>query len=232
MRAHILQHSDGTPPGTVVQWLQQKGIGYEIRCLHKGDQLPSLSETDLLVILGGPMNVDDVVEHPWLTTEKDFLKKAIHAGKACLGLCLGGQMLAQTLGARVGKNQHWEVGWHPVKLDDGRELIVFQWHQDTFSLPPGSKRMATNAITENQAFRYGENVIGIQFHPEATKEWVKECAEEKPYPCGPFVQPQSVVLDGEIYLQEMRDWFFRVLENWPALNGPNKGTVESSFRRP
>jgi GMP synthase-like glutamine amidotransferase len=211
MRTHILQHSDGTPPGAVLQWLRDKGHKHDLRRLDIGHSLPDLSETELIVILGGPMNVDDVKDHPWLRDEKLFLEGAIAAGKSCLGLCLGGQLLAQTLGAKVTKNTHWEVGWHPVQLEGGSELTVFQWHQDTFTLPNKAERIATNSITENQGFRFGRNVVGVQFHPEATTEWVVECAEEVPYPVGPHVQSGPKILEGQNFLVPMRTWFFDLL---------------------
>lgn len=225
----ILQHSDGTPPGTVTDWLRQKGYGVDVRLLHKGDALPSIEQTDWVIILGGAMNVDDTVEFPWLKDEKRFLKEAVDAGKSCLGLCLGGQLLAQTLGGTVRKNEHWEAGWFRVALTgDGKskdDLTVFQFHQDAFTLPPGAERFATNAITANQAFKYGEHVVGIQFHPETTLEWVKSFADEDPYPTGPYVQSLKELLAGAaVHLDPMRAWFFSLLNEMEkaALQRPTK----------
>lgn len=214
LRVHVLQHSDDTPPGTVTEWLQARGHDFHVVKLHKGDSLPKLSDTDWVIVLGGGMNVDDTTEHPFLSTEKGFLKEALAAKKTCLGLCLGGQMLAQVLGGKVKKHDHWEVGWHGVHLGSGPEsrMMVFQWHQDTFELPQSASLVASNSITPNQAFAFGDNVIGIQFHPEATEEWVRECVADTNYPTGPHVQVAEQVLEGLVFLTPMKKWFFTLLD--------------------
>jgi GMP synthase-like glutamine amidotransferase len=213
MKISVLQHSEGTPPGSILNWATQRGHHIDLYKLHQGDTLPELHSIGLLVILGGPMNVNDVELFPWLAAEKRFLKSAIDSGAACLGLCLGGQLLAQILGARVQKNNHWEVGWHQIALEGATNLAVFQWHQDCFELPPGAERIATNTITENQAFRFGKKILGFQFHPEATAEWVKECSEDQDYPVGPFVQSPAEVMAGVQQLPAMQKWFFGVLDS-------------------
>jgi len=209
----ILQHSSGTPPGSLLEWAGARGHRPDLRLLHDGASLPALNEFDLLVSLGGPMNVDDVEEFPWLADEKRLLREAVGAGRRCLGLCLGGQLMAQALGGDVRPNLHWEAGWHPVTLNDGRRLTVFQWHQDAFTPPAGAERIATNDITPNQGFRLGASAIGLQFHPEATADWIRECSKEEPYPQGPYVQrPEEIVAGLAPHLAEMRAWFFGLLD--------------------
>ena len=217
LRIHIIQNSPDTPAGSVLEWLKPKGHAVTIVEAYKGDALPTVSDTDWLIILGGSMNVDEIEAHPWLTGVKSLLKSAIEHKTTCLGLCLGGQLLAQSLGAKVKKHDHWEVGWHGISLGSDHvegisRLMVFQWHQDTFELPANATRVATNKITENQAFMYGENVIGLQFHPEATEEWIRECGEEVNYPIGPHVQPKEQLLEGLVFIHPMRKWFFSLLE--------------------
>lgn len=215
LRIHVLQHTDTSVPGSVLDWLKARAHASTIVRLHHGDALPSVDETDWLIILGGSMNVDDVQEHPWLAPEKRLLKEAIAAKKTCLGICLGGQMLAQTLGAEVKKHEHWEVGWHTVIFGNSAQpedrMMAFQFHQDTFSLPEGAKRVATNRITENQGFTYGENVVGLQFHPEATEEWVKDRAAEVPYPEGAHVQTPAQLVEGVVFITPMKKWLFDLL---------------------
>lgn len=228
LRVHVLQHSNETPPGTVVEWLQARRHDFEVVKLHEGGSLPRLNETDWLIVLGGGMNVDDLHSHPWLADEKTFLKEAVAAKKTCLGLCLGGQLLAQVLGGSVRKHEHWEVGWHGIHLGSSPEarLMVFQWHQDTFELPPGASLVATNSITTNQAFAYGDNVIGVQFHPESTEAWVRECAADTDYPTGPHVQAPDQVLEGLVFLTPMRKWFFTLLERMEVQ------TIKTLAKRP
>jgi GMP synthase-like glutamine amidotransferase len=208
----VLQHSDNTPPGTLTAWLESRGHHVDIRLMHANSSLPNLRDTDWVIVLGGAMNVDDTIEFPWLIAEKAFLKSAVDEGKPCLGLCLGGQLLAQTLGGEVRKNATWEAGWFPVKFVDGSTVTVFQWHQDTFSLPHGAERLATNEITANQAFKFGEHVIGIQFHPESTREWVESFYDEDPYPTGPYVQqPKELTAGADQHLAKMQNWFYEQL---------------------
>jgi GMP synthase-like glutamine amidotransferase len=209
----ILQHSDQTPPGSCGEWIEMKGHQAKVYLLHRGDALPDLAATDLLIILGGPMNVDDLKAHPWLAAEKSLIKNAVADGKTCLGLCLGAQFLAQALGGKVEPNKHWEVGWKSVQIV-GRDqpLKVFQLHQDHFGLPPGAERLATNEITENQAFRYGDHVVGTQFHPESSEDWVQGYALEKARKLkGPYVAPPETISEGLSHLPEMKAWFFELL---------------------
>lgn len=217
MRIHVLQQSEGTPPGSVLEWLSNKGHAHHIVHLYKGDRLPSLDETDWLIILGGAMNVDEVDKHPWLLDEKEFLKQAIVAKKTCLGLCLGGQLLSQVLGGTVQPHTEWEVGWHPVILGQDYRMTVFQWHQDTFSIPEGAVRVATNRTCENQGFAYGDNVVGLQFHPEATEEWIRSCVEDKDQPSGAHVQKADQIMENMIFLHPMKKWFFDLLDRMEAV---------------
>ena len=114
LRVHVLQHAESTPPGSVLDWLKAKGHAATLVRLYNGDSLPTVDETDWLILLGGEMNVDDTTEFPFLADEKKLIKQALDKKKTCLGLCLGGQLLAQSLGAQVRKNSEWEAGWHTV----------------------------------------------------------------------------------------------------------------------
>lgn len=216
LRVHVLEHAESTPPGTVLDWLKSKGHAATIVRLWNGDSLPAIEETDWLILLGGPMNVDQVDEYPWLAEEKLLLKAAVEKKIACLGLCLGGQLLAQALGGEVKKNTEWEAGWHTVHFGataapDSR-LMVFEWHEDTFTLPPGAVRVATNRTSENQGFAFGDRVVGLQFHPEATEDWIRSKIEEGTVmPVGSHVQTREQIVDGLIFLTPLKKWFFDLL---------------------
>jgi len=111
LRVHVLQHAESTPPGSVLDWLKAKGHAATVVRLFNGDSLPSVEETDWLILLGGGMNVDQTQEFPFLLEEKKLIQAALEKKITCLGLCLGGQLLAQSLGATVKLHAEWEVGW-------------------------------------------------------------------------------------------------------------------------
>ncbi len=212
----IFQHSEKTPAGTTLDWLKRCGHAVSITKLFAGEEPPDLAKIDWLIILGGPMNVDDVDIHPWLTREKAYIARAVNENKLCLGLCLGGQLLSQTLGGRVAKNKHWEIGWKKIDFE-GREITAFQFHQDCFTLPPGAQRLATNEITENQAFAYGRHVIGIQFHPESTDEWVRQLSQDPAHPgSGPYVDSGDEMIEGLHHLPKLTSWYHELLEKMEA----------------
>jgi GMP synthase (glutamine-hydrolysing) len=151
-----------------------------------------------LVVMGGPMNVDETEKYPFLATEILWLQAAIAAELPTLGVCLGSQLLAKALGAGVWPNRVKEIGWYQLELlpaaRDDRLFAgcqpsetVFQWHGDTFDLPPGAVQLARSATCEQQAFRYGETAYALQFHLEITAlmvaDWLTEpemCAEIAP----------------------------------------------------
>jgi GMP synthase (glutamine-hydrolysing) len=147
-----------------------------------------------LVVMGGPMHADETGPFPFLATEVDWLRQAVAAGLPTLGICLGAQLLAKSLGARVFRNRVQEIGWHalellPAALADPllagtpATETVFQWHADTFDLPPGAVHLARSAACEQQMFRYGANAWGLQFHLEITAEMVADWLVD-PQLCG------------------------------------------------
>lgn len=181
MRTLIFQHTPEETPGTLTEWLESARFPFHVHHVYETGQAPTAAAYDWLIVLGGPMNVDDEADHPWLKTEKEFIRGWIASGKPMLGICLGGQLLAQSLGASVTKNEQREIGFHAVERT-GRDhpalrrwpfaLEVFQWHEDTFALPEGAVNLLTNATCANQAFAKGDRLLGLQFHPESTPDWI------------------------------------------------------------
>ncbi len=160
-----------------------------------------------LVILGGSMNVDQVDEYPFLSREVEWIQQALAAGLPTLGICLGAQLLAKALGARVYPNRVKEIGWYRVDLTPhadrdalfeggGKRITVFHWHGDTFDLPPGTIRLAENQHCRNQAFRYGRSAYGLQFHIEMTQALIESWLDESAH-CGElenleYIDPQKI----------------------------------------
>jgi GMP synthase-like glutamine amidotransferase len=183
MRAHIFQHIPFEGPGNIQPWLVE--AGYEITFTHffSTGVIPAVKEVDFLVIMGGSMSVNDEYKHPWLIKEKQFIREMIAEGKPVLGICLGSQMIASALGAKVNPNPEKEIGWFPVTGLKQAQFSNFQfpvsftplhWHGETFDLPQGSILLAGSEACKNQAFQVGKNVIAMQFHPEATQEILQD----------------------------------------------------------
>lgn len=191
MRAHYFQHVPFEGIGSIESWLKINGYEITNTRLFEAAEFPSLEDIDLLVIMGGPMSVNDEEKYPWLVHEKKFIYEAIKSDKAVLGICLGAQLIASAMGARVYQNPVKEIGWFPVCGISASEksvfcfpesLKVFHWHGETFDLPTGATRLAASAVCRNQGFQLGKKVIALQFHlettPESARSIVHSCREE------------------------------------------------------
>jgi GMP synthase (glutamine-hydrolysing) len=191
VKALVLQHIACEPPGVFEDVLRERDVELHRVELDEGELLPNWREYDAIVAMGGPMSATDDAELPWLVEEKRVIGDAVRAGTSFWGVCLGVQLLAASLGARVYPGPTPEVGLLPVALtDDARadpvfagassELVTLQWHGDTFDLPEGAVRLASSPAYENQAFRYGR-AYGVQFHLEVSSEMAREWAEVPEY---------------------------------------------------
>ncbi len=179
MHAHYLQHVPFEGLGSIESWLETAGYSITSTQLYTSASFPNLDEIDLVIAMGGPMSVNDVDAYPWLVAEKEFIRTAIEQGKPVLGICLGAQLIASAMGAKVYKNRETEIGWFPVQgvSHDSSSLFsfpvstqVFHWHGETFDLPAGATLLASSEGCVNQAFQLGASVIGLQFHLETTPE--------------------------------------------------------------
>lgn len=162
-----------------------EGRGFEIRYVEApahGFSDVDPAGPDLAVILGGPVGAYETAEYPFLAAETEWITRRLSASRPLLGLCLGSQLIAQALGARVYPSGIKEIGWSPVTLTDegarsclaplapagGPPVPVLHWHGDTFDLPDGARHLASTDVCANQAFSHGGNVLAVQFHPEVT----------------------------------------------------------------
>ncbi len=191
MRVLVLQHIACEPPGVFEDVLLERRVDIHRVELDEGELLPDWRGFDAIVAMGGPMSVNDDATLPWLTDEKRAIGEAVRAGTPYWGVCLGVQLLAASLGARVSPGSTPEVGLLPVELTEaGRadpvfggfdaELVTLQWHGDTFELPDGAVRLASSPAYANQAFRY-DRAYGVQFHLEVSAGMAREWAEVPEY---------------------------------------------------
>jgi GMP synthase (glutamine-hydrolysing) len=191
VRALVLQHIACEPPGVFEDVLRERGVELHRVELDEGEPLPDWRGFDAIVAMGGPMSVNDDATLPWLIEEKRAIGEAVRAGTPFWGVCLGVQLLAASLGARVYAGTEPEVGLLPVELtEEGRADPVFgdlpsglatlQWHGDTFDLPEGAVRLAGSPAYANQAFRFGR-AYGVQFHLEVSGEMAREWADVPEY---------------------------------------------------
>ena len=192
MRLLVLQHIACEHPGVVSGVMEERGVEPVAVELDEGEPLPDWREFDGVLAMGGPMGATDDADHPWLTPEKQLVREAVEGGKPFLGVCLGVQLLAAALGARVYTSERAEVGLLPVELTpEGRQdplfdgiddsLVSLQWHGDTFELPDGAVHLASSPQVVHQAFRSGARAYGVQFHLEVTAEQAREWAEVPAY---------------------------------------------------
>jgi len=180
----IVKHIGIEGPGSLGEFFNNTSWQARITDLGAGERLPdSLEDLQALIVLGGPMNVYEEAKYPFLKEEDGFLKEALRLKVPVLGICLGAQLLAKACGAAVKQNPEKEIGWYRVRLtDQGRrepffeglpeDFSVFQLHEDTFEVPAGAVLLAQGDTCYNQAFRFGENAYGLQFHIEVTPEMI------------------------------------------------------------
>lgn len=205
MRAHCFQHVPFEGLGSIGPWLSEAGYTITYTHFFRSMEVPDIQQLDLLVVLGGPMSVNDESEFPWIVMEKRFIRDAIEKEKPVLGICLGAQLIASAMGARVYPNTFKEIGWLPIQgVSFTKEMIfrfpsslkVFHWHGETFDLPPGATLLASSVGCRNQAFQIGNKVIGLQFHLETTPESIKDIVSHCRNEITPsqFVQAEEHIL--------------------------------------
>ena len=207
MKILCVQHVPFEGPGSVRPWAKRSGHELMRAMATEPATLPPVDRFDWLVLMGGPMGVHDGARHPWLQAEKEFIRRTLDAEKRVLGICLGAQLLADALGARVSRAPEPEIGWFPVERTAagadspiGRALpakfTAFQWHGDTFDLPAGATHLARSAGCEQQGFALGARVAGLQFHLEVSGETVQDLLRHCPGDLGPgpYVQAPEAML--------------------------------------
>ncbi|HEX4140903.1 MAG TPA: type 1 glutamine amidotransferase [Candidatus Methylacidiphilales bacterium] len=206
MKFHVLQHAAYEGPGEIAAWAQKRGHTLAASHLYRGDALPELRGFDALVVMGGEMNIYQDRDWPWLKAERAFVAAALDAGNPVVGICLGSQLIADALGARVVQNPVFEIGWLPVRwtpeaaaeFDGVQEpSTVLHWHGDTFNLPEGATRLAVSDGCAEQGFVIPGKCLALQFHIEVDPALVKLYVDSQNWwPKGPYVQEPGVITAG------------------------------------
>lgn len=221
MKLHWIQHVPFEELGYIKEWANTQKFDISCTRLYANETLPKMEDFDWLVIMGGPMGIFDYKEHPWLTDEKKLIKQAIDENKTVLGICLGAQLMADVLGAKVYPGPQKEIGWHPIQRAAQapalipQELTVFHWHGDTFDIPEGAEMLATSTAGINQGFVYKDRAIGLQFHMETKLEnmeaLITHCHDE--LVDAPYIQSAEQMRAGFEHIQTVNNALSHLLNS-------------------
>jgi GMP synthase-like glutamine amidotransferase len=223
MKIICLKHIAFEGPAAIALWAQQRGHELQIENVFQHRPLPSPETFEMLLVMGGPMNVYEDSKYPWLDKEKSYIRSAIAAGKHVVGICLGAQLIAHVLGAKISAGEEKEIGWHtiarcsdcPARLAIPEALRVLHWHGDTFTLPTGAQPLAQSTACANQGFLYNDHVLALQCHMELTPEnlalLIAACSDELVE--APFIQSAETMLaeSTETY-EQMQTVLFGMLD--------------------
>jgi GMP synthase-like glutamine amidotransferase len=228
MRLQVIKHVPFEGPGAIATWAQARGHSLALTELAAGQALPALDAFDALVLMGGPMSVNDEADLAWLAPEKALLRATLASGKKVLGVCLGAQMIASALGAPISRNPDKEIGWFPVEATpQGRRhpfwaglpdaFPCFHWHGETFALPPGATALLRSAACEAQGFALGVQALALQCHVEVDASSLDAMivnGRAELDLARPFIQPEAVLRGQPQALARLWPHLERLLDNW------------------
>ncbi len=223
MRIHIILHASFEKPGAIETWANKSGHVLSATHTYRGEQLPALSEIDFLIIMGGPQSALKLDKYPYLRDEIALTKMAIDQKKIVLGICLGAQIIGESLGAKTEHSPNKEIGVFPIQLsDDGTNDFIFgklpttfdvmHWHNDMPGVPADAVILASSEGCPRQVIRYKERVYGLQCHMEMTNELIRKMTEH----CAEDLKPGKYIQDGEkmlaVNMSEINEKLFIILD--------------------
>lgn len=226
MKINYLQHVPFEDPGYLKKWAVNNNHDLVGTHIYKDDNFMEIDHFDAFVIMGGPMSTYD--QYEWLSREKDFIAQVILSGKKIIGICLGAQLIADVLGAKVYPNKYKEIGWFNINITEcGKKTKIFQklpetinafhWHGDTFDIPGGAKSIIESDACKNQGFIFDNRILGFQFHLEIQEQGVdnllNNCSNE--LVPGKFIQNRELIKqDTEKNIKTANDFMEKILNNF------------------
>jgi GMP synthase-like glutamine amidotransferase len=229
MHIHCFQHVAFETPGTILEWARQNSHSISYTYFFETSfRLPALQDIDALLIMGGYMNVDEEQQFPWLKEEKRFIAQAIAAGKKVIGICLGSQLIAAALGAKVYKGAEKEIGFFPITFNKealahplfnhfGNPYTAFHWHGDTFDLPANAQLVASTGVCKHQAYHIGNNVLALQFHFEMNEPVIEVMMKHDGHEldeAGSYIQSKNEIRKSFYHLQQNKMDLFVMLDKF------------------
>jgi GMP synthase (glutamine-hydrolysing) len=223
MRIHIIIHAPFEKPGIIENWAIDKGHDLSSTHTYKGEKLPDISTIDFLIIMGGPQSPTELDKYPYLRNEITLTQQAIDQGKAVLGICLGAQIISESLGAKTERSPNKEIGVYPIRLTKEGEMDsifkkfpksfdVMHWHNDMPGIPQGAVLLAYSEGCPRQVIKYSDRVYGLQCHMEMTSELIKGMVEH----CvndlipGQYIQKNKNLLTND--MSEINNKMFIILD--------------------
>ena len=226
LKIHCLQHVPYEGPGCIEEWIKKGNHSLTYTRFFQEDELPEINDFHWLIVMGGPMSTHDESEYPWLKKEKQFLKEAIAADKTIIGICLGAQLIADALGAKVFPNPEKEIGWFDVFLTKaGKETPLFQcfpakkpvfhWHGETFDIPEKAIHLYRSEACTNQGFIFNEKVLALQFHFEVTPQDIQKMVHhgKAELTDGRTIQTAEEIVEETKAIEHNNRFMFQILDN-------------------
>lgn len=222
MKVAALFHASFETLGAIEDWIHSRNHLLNRFPLFHSPVVPDAGDFDMLVMMGGPMSVNEEAIYPWLVAEKELIRQCAVLGKPVLGICLGAQLIASAFGKSVYPGAYREIGWFPVAWTDQARRFgfpaetgtFFHWHGDTFDLPDGSVHLASSEATPNQAFLYNGHIVALQFHPEVKPENISAMVNilDDELVSAPFVADAETILSGLDHLPSNNQHMFKILD--------------------
>jgi GMP synthase-like glutamine amidotransferase len=230
LRVHIFMHVPFEGPGCIKEWIVRNNHQVTYTQVYETTSFPPIENIDWLIMMGGPMSVYEEKKYPWLIDEKEYVRKAVATKKVVIGICLGSQMIASALGAKVYPNAKKEIGWFDLKItEEGQKtpifndfencFPVFHWHGDTFDMPNDAKRLFYSNVTLNQAYIINDRVLGFQFHFEATLKSIGDMVEHGTGELivSDTIQPAKNIMNNTQFISINNGRMFKILDHLATL---------------